>query len=109
MEQQVFADGVGTITIIGQTVRFDLVVLSPTEKNATGQPEPVFLQRVVMGTDSFLSSLQRWQSAAEALGRLSTAPAPTSTETQASAPQPASTPYVNEPPAETPTVRRPFP
>ena len=104
-----FADGVGTITIIGQTVRFDLVVLSPTEKNAKGQPEPVLLQRVVMGTDSFLSSLQRWQSAAEALGRLSTAPASTLTETQASAPQPASTPQVNEPPAETPTVRRPFP
>ncbi len=104
-----FADGVGTITIIGRTVRFDLVVLSPTEKNAKGQPEPVFLQRVVMGADSFLASLEKWQSAADALGRLSAAPTSTQTETQASAPQPASTPYVNEPPAEMPVARRPFP
>lgn len=48
MDHEVFADGIGEITVTGSTVRIDLVSLSPTDRDDAGQPRPVFRQRIVM-------------------------------------------------------------
>jgi hypothetical protein len=59
MEQQLFTDGVGRITVIGGVVRLDLVTYSPNETDAQGRPRQVFTQRLVMGTDAFLRSSEK--------------------------------------------------
>lgn len=56
MDQQIFTDGIGRITVIGGVVRLDLVTYSPNETDAQGKPRQVFTQRVVMGTEAFLRS-----------------------------------------------------
>ena len=70
MDDQVFADGIGAISIIGTTVRLDFVSLSPTERDEKGQPKTVFTQRVVMGMDGFLRSAQKFQEALQALQKM---------------------------------------
>lgn len=67
MGDQVYSDGIGAISVIGGTVRLDLVVLSPTEREANGQPKTVFLQRVVMSLDGFQRSAIKIQEAMQAL------------------------------------------
>jgi hypothetical protein len=59
MENQLFTDGIGKITVIGGVVRLDLVTYSPTETDAQGRPLPVFTQRIVMGTEAFLRSSEK--------------------------------------------------
>jgi len=70
MDDQIFADGIGAISIIGTTVRLDFVALSPTERDEKGQMKTVFTQRVVMGMDGFLRSAQKFQEALQALQEL---------------------------------------
>lgn len=53
---ELFADGVGEITLVGGMVRMDLVSLSSTEKDGSGNPALEFRQRVVMPPDGFLRS-----------------------------------------------------
>jgi hypothetical protein len=48
MRDDVFADGIGEITVTGTTVRIDLVSLSATERDADNKPKSVFRQRIVM-------------------------------------------------------------
>ena len=74
MGDQIFSDGIGTITVIGATVRVDFVALSPTEREANGQPKAVFCQRIVMGVDGFLRSASKVQEAVQALQRMGAAP-----------------------------------
>lgn len=69
MDDQCFADGVGTITVIGSTVRFDLVVLSPTEIDENGRATAKFRQRVIMPVEAFLHSARKFQEAAEAIAK----------------------------------------
>ena len=38
MDQQIFTDGIGRITVIGGVVRLDLVTYSPNETDAQGKP-----------------------------------------------------------------------
>lgn len=59
MEQQLFTDGIGKITVIGGVVRLDLVTYSPNEIDAQGRPRQVFTQRIVMGTEAFLRSSEK--------------------------------------------------
>ncbi len=59
MENQLFTDGIGKITVIGGVVRLDLVTYSSTETDALGRPLPVFTQRIVMGTEAFLRSSEK--------------------------------------------------
>ena len=59
MDQQIFTDGIGRITVIGGVVRLDLVTYSPNETDAQGKPRQVFTQRVVMGTEAFLRSAEK--------------------------------------------------
>lgn len=56
MHTEVFADGIGEITVTGHTVRIDLVSLSPGERNANGQPVSAFRQRIVMPLEGFTSA-----------------------------------------------------
>ena len=56
MSDERYADAIGEISLVGSTVRLDLVSLSHTEKDDKGQPKPVFRQRIVMPVDGFLQS-----------------------------------------------------
>ena len=57
MFSEIFADGIGEVTITGSVVRIDFVSLSPIEKGPDGQPKPIFRQRVVMSLEGFMHSL----------------------------------------------------
>jgi len=70
LDDQIFSDGIGTITVIGATVRLDFVALSPTEREPNGQPKAVFKQRIVMGVDGFLRSASKVQEAVQALSKM---------------------------------------
>lgn len=70
MEQQIFSDGIGQVTIIGGTARLDLITYSASEKDAKGQPQPVFCQRIVMSLDGFMQSAAKIQEAAQAVANL---------------------------------------
>lgn len=59
VEEQLFTDGIGRITVIGGVVRLDLVTYSPNETDPNGRPRQVFTKRVVMGTDAFLRSAEK--------------------------------------------------
>jgi len=65
MEEQIFADDIGTITVTGPVVRFDLMIQSATEKDAAGKPKLVARQRVIMPIDAFLRATQRMQSSVQ--------------------------------------------
>ena len=67
VDEQVFADGIGTISVIGGTVRLDFVTYSPTEKDASGQPAAVFRQRLIMGMETFLHAAEKIHEAAQTL------------------------------------------
>jgi hypothetical protein len=61
MKEQIYADDIGTITITGPVVRFDLMIQSATEKDAAGKPTLVAQQRVIMPIDAFLRASTRMQ------------------------------------------------
>lgn len=52
--EHTFTDGIGSIAVGDNVVRIDFVSLSATEKDAEGNPIPVFRQRVVMPIQGFL-------------------------------------------------------
>ncbi|MCA9107665.1 MAG: hypothetical protein KDA83_19780 [Planctomycetales bacterium] len=54
MAQELFADGIGEISLVGGMVRVDWVSLSATEKDASGQPALEFRQRMVLPPEGFL-------------------------------------------------------
>lgn len=56
MEKEVFADGIGEITLSGGMVRMDLVSMVGTQKSQDQQPSLEFKQRIVMPPDGFLRS-----------------------------------------------------
>lgn len=119
MDEQVFVDGIGTISVIGGTVRLDFVSYSPTEKDASGQPTAVFRQRIIMGTETFLHSADKIREAAQALAarinRAEPVPLASVSSSQQSATLstvPASERPMQEPHAETPATpptKPPFP
>jgi hypothetical protein len=110
MENQIFSDGIGQVSIIGGTVRIDFVTLSPTEKDAKGQPTAVFSQRVIMGVDGFMQSAAKIQEAAQALLKLAQRPrdgqSQQPAESVSAVPPPASAPGGDQP---TTVQKRPFP
>jgi hypothetical protein len=69
MTSEVFADGFGEITIIGTTVRIDLVSLSPSERDAAGNQQPVFRQRVVIPVEGFMNAFDLMERVAGELVR----------------------------------------
>jgi hypothetical protein len=115
LDDQIFSDGIGTITVIGGTVRLDFMSLSPTERDANGQPRPVFRQRIIMSVDGFLRSSAKVQEAVQALSKISgmqqqvvSQPGPVSVRTESpdvEGTQPAKTPA----PPKADTSKVPFP
>jgi hypothetical protein len=67
MVDEVFADGLGEITITGSTVRLDLVSLSTTDKNADGTSQLCFKQRIIMPVDAFMNAFDLMQKVAKEL------------------------------------------
>jgi hypothetical protein len=135
MDQQIFTDGIGRITVIGGVVRLDLVTYSPNETDAQGKPRQIFTQRVVMGTEAFLRSAEKMREIVQQLSHPGAhvqprpiQPAPAAAVQPQSAPQPAPVqavppqsapkgepPYINGPLFPVPTskpdkpARAPFP
>ena len=87
-----YSDGIGSIAVIGNTVRVDFVVLSPEELDGEGRPKPVTQQRIVMPLDAFLRASDKIQEAAQAIARLGHAARPPSGEDKPAAP-PAKPPF----------------
>lgn len=69
MEQQIFCDGIGRISVIGGVVRLDLFTYSPTETDANGSARPVLTHRIVMGTDGFMRSSEKVVEAVQLMSR----------------------------------------
>ncbi len=58
MHDEIYADGVGEITVTGNIVRIDLVSLSPTQRDANNNPKAVFRQRLIMPVDGFANTAE---------------------------------------------------
>jgi len=54
--KDIFADGIGEITLAGGMVRMDLVTLVGSQKDDDNKPRLEFSKRVVMPPDGFLRS-----------------------------------------------------
>lgn len=115
MEQQIFADGIGQVTIIGGAVRLDFVTFSATEKDPKGQPAAVFSHRVVMSLEGFMQSAAKLQEAAIAVSKVvqrvrENQPVESAPGSQA-APAPQAAPGSQAAPAtvDAPPIKRPFP
>ena len=52
----IFADGIGEITLSGGMVRMDLVTLTGSQSSSEEKPKLEFSQRVIMPPDGFLRS-----------------------------------------------------
>ncbi|PTM96260.1 hypothetical protein [Mycoplana dimorpha] len=63
MTQELYADGVGEITVTGTIVRIDFVSLSATERDANNNPTQEFRQRVIMPVDAFANAVDLMQKA----------------------------------------------
>lgn len=63
MSNELYADGIGEITVTGTIVRIDLMSLSATERDAGGNPLPVFRQRIIMPVDAFANAVDLMQKA----------------------------------------------
>jgi hypothetical protein len=61
VQQDIYADGIGEITITGTVVRIDFVSLSATERDANNNPKSLFRQRVVMPVDAFANAAELMQ------------------------------------------------
>lgn len=55
-QRDVFADGIGEITLAGGMVRMDLVTLVGSQNDPENKPRLEFSRRVVMPPDGFLRS-----------------------------------------------------
>lgn len=93
----VFSDGIGSIAIVGGTVRVNFVVFSPDETDAEGRPKIIPLQQIVMTLDGFLRSSEKAKEAVQALSKLAHPPGAAD----------AASPSGNGPSAVAP--KRPFP
>lgn len=63
MNNELYADGIGEITVTGSIVRIDLMSLSATERDEKGSPKPVFRQRVIMPVEAFANAVDLMQKA----------------------------------------------
>lgn len=55
MHNEIFIDGISEISVTGPTVRIDTFTLSPSEKDAGGNPRPIPRQRIVMTLEGFMN------------------------------------------------------
>lgn len=67
MHTELYADGIGEITVTGSVIRIDLVSLSPTERDANNSPKATFRQRIVMPLDGFANAAELVQKVMQGL------------------------------------------
>ena len=67
MHDELYADGVGEITVGGTIVRVDLVSLSPTERDGSNAPKSVFRQRLIFSVEGFANAVELMQKALQGL------------------------------------------
>lgn len=67
MTQELYADGIGEITVTGTIVRIDVMSLSATERDANNNPRPAFRQRIIMPVDAFANAVDLMQKALNGL------------------------------------------
>lgn len=67
MQNEIYADAIGEITVTGPIVRIDLVSLSATQRDAANQPVPEFRQRLIMSIEGFANSYEVLQKAMNGL------------------------------------------
>lgn len=60
--RDIFADGIGEITLSGGMVRMDLVTLKGSQSKSGEKPKLEFSQRVIMPPDGFLRSFSAMES-----------------------------------------------
>jgi hypothetical protein len=100
MQQHIFTDGIGKITVIGGVVRLDFMVYSPTDTDAHGQPRQIFTHQVLMGVDAFTRASAQ---CIEAVKQIQAASQPAAAAPPA--PRPAAIPPAPRPvPAPAPTA-----
>jgi hypothetical protein len=63
MTEELYADGIGEITVTGTIVRVDLVSLSATQKDDKNMPRTVFRQRLIMPIDAFANAVDLMEKA----------------------------------------------
>jgi hypothetical protein len=81
MREELYADGIGEITVTGSIVRIDFVSLSATQKDASNNPQAVVRQRIIMPGDAFANAVNLMQQALNGLAdaglvQRATSPAP---------------------------------
>lgn len=122
MEQQIYCDGIGRISVIEGMIRLDLYSFSPTETDASGNPRPVLSHRIVMGMDGFMRSSEKVVEAVKLISQARqqqprpqqpqpAAPVPRPPQQQAApAPQPVPPPAPQPQPAPVAApIKPPFP
>lgn len=67
MHDEVYADGVGEITVGGSIVRIDLFTLSPLERDANNVPKKILRQRVILPAEGFANAVEIMQKALQGL------------------------------------------
>jgi len=67
VHNNVYCDEIGNIAITGTIVRFELVTLSASDKDAVGKPQLVNSQTVIMPLDGFLRGAARLQGVVQEL------------------------------------------
>ena len=65
--EELFADGVAGVGLVGGMVRLDFVSLSSADQDAEGKPLMTFRQRVVMPPDGFLRAFVAMQNLVQQL------------------------------------------
>jgi hypothetical protein len=111
MEQQIYCDGIGRISVIEGMVRLDLYSYSPNETDANGNPRPVLSHRIVMGLDGFLRSSEKVVEAVKVIGQ-ARQQQPRPPQPQQPPPQQAPQPpqqRMPQPPAPQPAMQHPAP
>ncbi|KMO18209.1 hypothetical protein [Methylobacterium platani] len=61
MITETYTDGISEITVTGSIVRVDLMSLSPSERDAHGNPVPVVRQRLILPADAFANAADLMQ------------------------------------------------
>ncbi|KMO39074.1 hypothetical protein VQ02_10520 [Methylobacterium variabile] len=67
MIQETYSDGISEITVTGSIVRVDLMSLSPSERDAHGNPVPMLRQRLIMPADAFANAADLMQTVKQSL------------------------------------------
>jgi hypothetical protein len=104
MENQIFCDGIGRISVIGGLVRLDLFTYSPSETDANGQPRPILSHRIVMGMEGFARSGEKVLDAMQQINRAQ-AGQPGAAPTAPQPAQPQAAPRPAPPPQQQPQAQ----